>query len=172
MVEFIVVFVPLMTLFLCMIELSRLAIARLLVERAAGMAVRACAVIKDQPKNCDETAAGSAADQLIRRAAAEGLRPWTDSNVSLDAVECKTQKPSGEDTVQLRARFHCVVPIARDILCSGSANASASAAGASRALRATARYAHQGAGYDCEYAHMELPGGGELELPALGGAWP
>lgn len=178
MVEFIVVFVPLMTLFLCMVELSRLAIAHLMVERAAGMAVRACAVIKDQPKNCDETglagdaSAGSAADQLVRQAAAEGLRPWTDSNVLLDAVECKTQKPSGEDTVQLRARFRCVVPIARDILCTGSAQASASTAGASRAIAATARYAHQGASYNCEYAHMEVPGGGELELPALGGAWP
>ena len=178
MVEFIVVFVPLMTLFLCMIELSRLAIAHLMLERAAGMAVRACAVIKDQPKNCDETgpagdaSAGSAADQLIRQAAAEGLRPWTDSNVSLDAVECKTHQPSGEDTVQLRARFRCIVPIARDSLGSGSAKASASAAGASRAIGATARYAHQGASYNCEYAHMEAPGGGELELPALGGAWP
>lgn len=170
MVEFIVVFVPLITLFLCMIELSRLAIAQLMVERAAGMAVRACAVIKDQPKNCDETppagdaSAGSGADQLIRLAASEGLRPWTDTNVSLDAVECKTQKPSGEDTLQLRAQFRCVVPIARNILCG--------AGGASRAIGATARYAHQGASYNCEYAHMELPGGGQLELPALGGAWP
>lgn len=178
MVEFIVVFMPLMTLFLCMIELSRLAIAHLMIERAAGMAVRACAVIKDQPKNCDETAlsgeasAGNGADGLIRQAAAEGLRPWLESNILLDAVECQTQKPSGEDTLRLRARFRCAVPIARDILCTGSASASASTAGASRALSATARYAHQGASYNCEYAHMEAPGGVELELPALGGAWP
>lgn len=172
MVEFILVFVPLMTLFLCMIELSRLAIAHLMVQRAAGMAVRACAVIKDQPKNCEATApagdasAGSAADQLIRRAASEGLRPWTDDNVELDSVECSTKKPSGEDTLQLRARFRCIVPIARDIVCS------ATAGGAGRAIGATARYAHQGASYNCEYAHMEIPGGGELELPDLGGAWP
>jgi hypothetical protein len=175
MVEFIVVFVPLMTLFLCMIELSRLAIAHLMVERAAGMAVRACAVIKDQPKNCDETGLSgdaSAADGLIRQAAADGLRPWIDTNVLLDAVECETKKPSGEDTLRLRARFRCIVPIARDIICTGSASASASTAGASRAISATARYAHQGASYNCEYAHMEMPGGGELELPALGGAWP
>jgi hypothetical protein len=105
---------------------------------------------------------------LIHRAAAEGLRPWTDSNVSLDAVECKTQKPSGEDTLQLRARFLCIVPIARDIICGSGPSGVAS----SRAISATARYAHQGASYNCEYAHMELPGGGELELPALGGAWP
>jgi len=172
MVEAVVVFVPLMTLFLCMIELSRLAIAHLMVERAAGMAVRACAVIKDQPKNCDETALSGEPDGLVRQAAAEGLRPWLDSNILLDAVECQTQKPSGEDTLRLRARFQCAVPIARDILCTGSAGASASTAGASRALSATARYAHQGASYNCEYAHMEAPGGGQLELPALGGAWP
>jgi hypothetical protein len=178
MVEFVVVFLPVMTLFLCTVELARLAIAQLMVERAAGMAVRACAVIKDQPENCDETgpagvaSAGSEADRLVRQAAAEGLRPWTNTNVLLDAVECKTQTPNGQDTLQLRARFQCVVPIARAIICTGSANASASAAGASRAIHATARYAHQGASYNCEYAHMELPGGGELELPALGGGWP
>lgn len=162
MVEFIVVFVPLITLFLCMIELSRLAIAHLMVERAAGMAVRACAVIKDQPKNCDETSSGSGADDLIRLAASKGLRPWADTNISLAAVECTTQKPSGEDKLKLSAQFRCIVPIARDIICSGG----------SRAIDATTRYAHQGASYNCEYAHMELPGGGELELPALGGAWP
>lgn len=176
MVEFVIVFVPVLTLGLCMLELSRLAIARLMVERAAGMAVRACAVIKDQPASCDETglsgdaSAGSGADELIRRAAALGLRPWLDSNILLDAVECKTQKPSGEDTLQLRARFRCSVPIARDILCGGAP--SPGPAGASRAVDATARYAHQGAQYSCEYAHMGSPLGGELELPTLGGAWP
>ncbi len=168
MVEMLIVFVPLITLFLCMIELSRLAIAQLMVERAAGMAVRACAVIKDQPKSCDETApageasSGSSADELIRLAASKGLRPWADTNVTLGVVECKTQKPSGEDKLQLQAQFRCAVPIARDILCGGGR----------RPIAAAARYAHQGASYSCEYAHMEAPGGAELELPDLGGAWP
>jgi hypothetical protein len=166
MVEFVVILVPLMTLFLAMLELSRLAIAHLLLERAAGMAVRACAVIKDQPKNC----ASGEADRLIEQAAAEGLRPWTDTHVVVDSVECRTKKPSGEDTLQIRAQFRCVVPIARDILCS-EGNGAASA----RAITATARYAHQGASYDCNYASMEyaIPGAsGPLDLPDLGGAWP
>lgn len=175
MVEFVVILVPLMTLFLCMIELSRLAIAHLLLERAAGMAVRACAVIKDQPKNCD--ASSAEADQLIQHAASEGLRPWTDTHIGVDGVECRTQKPSGEDVVQIRAQFRCVVPIARSIICSTSHSPSAGAtAGVSaRAIGATARYAHQGASFDCNYASLELavPGAsGPLDLPALGGAWP
>jgi hypothetical protein len=175
MVEFVVILVPLMTLFLCMIELSRLAIAHLLLERAAGMAVRACAVIKDQPKNCD---GGSArADQLIQQAAAEGVRPWLDTHVALEGVECRTKKPSGEDVVQVRAQFRCVVPIARSIICSTSHSPSAGVAQgvASRALGASARYAHQGASFDCNYASMEyaIPGAsGPLDLPDLGGAWP
>jgi hypothetical protein len=175
MVEFVVILVPLMTLFLCMIELSRLAIAHLLLERAAGMAVRACAVIKDQPKNCDGD--GARADELIQQAAAEGARPWLDTHLALDTVECRTKKPSGEDIVQVRAQFRCVVPIARSIICSTSHSPSAGAAPgvAARAVAASARYAHQGASFDCNYASMEyaIPGAsGPLDLPDLGGAWP
>lgn len=184
MVEFIVILVPLMTLFLSLLELSRFAIAQLMLQRAAGMAVRACAVIKDQPKNCDSAAPDPAAnastvpvsDQLIQRAAEEGLRPWTDTNVVINAVDCRTQKPSGEDTLQIQAQFRCIVPIAKDILCSTPRNPARSTAPASvRAISATARYAHQGASYDCSYANMEyaLPGAsGSLELPDLGSAWP
>jgi hypothetical protein len=166
MVEFILILVPLMTLFLSMLELSRLAIASLLLERSAGMAARACAVMKDQPKNCDM----APADPLIRLAASEGLRPWTDTNVALDAVECRTTKPSGADSVTLRAQFRCAVPIARHIVCSSQGSTAPS-----RAINATARYAHQGASYDCQYADMQyvVPGSsGELDLPTLGGAWP
>jgi hypothetical protein len=176
MVEFLVILMPLMTLFLCTLELSRLAIAHLLLQRAAGMAVRACAVIKDQPKNCEgEDAAG--ADQLIQLAASEGLRPWADTHVVLGGVDCRTQKPSGEDTLQIQAQFRCVVPIARHILCSTSRDPSpgSTATVSSRAIGATARYAHQGASYDCNYANMEyaVPGAtGPLDLPDLGGAWP
>jgi hypothetical protein len=171
MVEFVVILVPLMTLFLSMIELSRLAIAHLLLERAAGMAVRACAVIKDQPKNCG--AEGESADELIRLAADEGLRPWTDTNLVVDELDCRTQKPSGEDMLRIRAQFRCVVPIARDIVCR-TPNQGGGAV-ASRSIDATARYAHQGASYDCNYANMEyaVPGAsGPLDLPDLGGAWP
>jgi hypothetical protein len=175
MVEFVVILVPLMTLFLSMIELSRLAIAHLLLERAAGMAVRACAVIKDQPANCEAEA--SEADSLIERAAKAGLRPWDDSNVLVDAVECRTKKPSGEDTLQIRARFRCAVPIARDVLCSAPRDPARpdAAAIATRAVGATARYAHQGAGYDCRYASPRPGAPGvsvPLDLPTLGGGWP
>jgi hypothetical protein len=174
MVEFIVILVPLMTLFLSMLELSRLAIAHLLLERAAGMAVRACAVVKDQPANCGTDAAE--ADRLIELAASEGLRPWNDTNLLVDGVECRTKKPSGEDTLQIRARFRCAVPIARDILCSKPRDpAQPSAAISTRAVGASARYAHQGASYDCRYANMQyaVPGAsGPLDLPTLGGAWP
>jgi TadE-like protein len=174
MVEFIVILVPLLTLFLSMIELSRLAIAHLLLERAAGMAVRACAVVKDQPANCEVS--GAEADHLIELAATKGVSPWTDTNILVDAVECRTQKPSGEDTLQLRARFRCVVPIARNILCSTPRPDQPNTAPLSiRAVSATARYAHQGAGYDCHYANMQyaVPGAsGEIDLPTLGGGWP
>lgn len=166
MVELLVILVPLMTLFLSMLELTRLAIAHLLLERAAGMAVRACAVMKDQPKNCEWD---PDADALIQRAATEAIRPWTEASLALDSVQCQTKKPSGEDSVQVRAQFRCIVPIARDILCNAEQGAP------SRAVTARASYAHQGANYDCNYASMEyaLPGAtGPIDLPALGGAWP
>lgn len=184
MVEFIVILVPLMTLFLSMIELSRLAIAHLLLERAAGISVRACAVIKDQPKNCEmslpEAGAGeygeSAANQLIRKAASDALRPWADSTLHVERVDCRTQKPSGEDKLELKAQFRCIVPIARDILCSSTADPAQPASSASlRELVARARYAHQGANFDCRFASVQyaVPGAsGSLDLPDLGGAWP
>jgi Flp pilus assembly protein TadG len=174
MVEFIVILVPLMTLFLAMLELSRLAIAHLLLERAAGMAVRACAVTKDQPANCD--GGNAEADRLIELAASRGTNPWTETNLMLDSVECRTQKPSGRDTVQIQGRFRCVVPIARNILCSTPRPATLTTEPIStRPVAATASYGHQGAGYDCRYANMQyaLPGvSGQLDLPTLGGAWP
>jgi hypothetical protein len=179
MVEFVVILVPLLALFLSMLELSRLAIAHLLLERAAGMAVRACAVIKDQPKNCGADAdgpgegAGSAADRLVRRAADEGLRPWTDTSLVVDELDCRTKKPGGEDVLEISAQFKCRVPLARHILC--RMPDSATATDPTRALHATARYAHQGASYDCDYANLEyaVPGAsGPLDLPELGGAWP
>jgi len=174
MVEFIVILVPLMTLFLCTLELSRLAIAHLLLERAAGMAVRACAVIKDQPANCETS--GTEADRLIELAATDGLSPWSGTNLLVDNVECRTQKPSGQDTLQIQARFRCAVPIARDILCSTPRPTQTGVVPvATRAVGATARYGHQGASYDCNYANMQyaVPGAsGQLDLPTLGGAWP
>jgi len=174
MVEFIVILVPLMTLFLCTLELSRLAIAHLLLERVAGMAVRACAVTKDQPKNCD--GGNAEADRLIELAAVSGMASWTETNLLVDSIDCRTEKPSGKDTLQIQARFRCVVPIARNILCSTPRPASPKAESISiRPVAATASYGHQGARYDCNYANMQyaVPGAsGELDLPTLGGAWP
>src|SRR5262249_51637982 len=142
MVEFLFAFIPILILFLCVIELTRLSVADLMVQRAAGIAVRACAVIKDQPLHCDENSDRGLKGQSpnedadIELAAREALKPLSESTLRVDAAPCTTvhdaagpdkdvgghYEPttvaqSGPDEVKVTARFRCVVPLARDIVC-------------------------------------------------------
>jgi hypothetical protein len=179
MVEFLVVLMPLLLLFLCILELARYSIASLMLQRAAGIAVRACAVIKDQPLHCDNNSAhrtGQDPDQdaSIWRAAVEAVKPWTERELFIERASCETQSNAagspvldgngrlsptlvahtGSDRVDVKARFRCIVPLARDIVCSRT-EPSGSPLGAgerSRPMTASAKYAHQGARYDCWYS--------------------
>jgi hypothetical protein len=157
-VEFIVVFIPVILLFLVIIELTRFGIAGLMLQRSAGIAVRACAVIKDQPAHCDirDGTAVKDEDATIKLAAREALRPLSDkTTLTLASAVCQTTVngsggsgapqntlESGTDRVDVVATYHCAVPLARDLVCPGG----------TRSMTASAKHAHQGARFDCLYA--------------------
>jgi Flp pilus assembly protein TadG len=170
-VEFIIVLVPLLMLFLVIIELTRFGIAGLMVQRAAGIAVRACAVVKDQPLHCDANHGQNGQnlteqDATITLAAREAMRPLTDSTLTQVSAICKTNVTgngsgdpqntleTGTDRVDVVARFHCVVPLARDLVCLHAPQDPPY-----RYLNASAKHGHQGARYNCRYADdWELAG--------------
>jgi hypothetical protein len=172
MMEFLVAFFPLLLLFLCCLELARFGVARLMVQRAAGIAVRACAVIKDQPAHCDANTTmnnpngpvqNPGEDGQILLAAQEALRPFDPQQLRIDSAACDVKldavggdtdnhgtlvpthvAQSGTDTLTATATFLCVIPLARDIVCPGH--------NSTRTLSALAQFGHQGARYDCWYA--------------------
>lgn len=169
MVEFTIVLVPLLAIFLCFIELTRLSIASLMVQRAAGIAVRACAVVKDQPLHCDSNHGmdgqnTGAQNATILRAAREAIRPLSDTTLVIESAPCETNikgstpignvpsdwRTTGTDRVDVAGRFHCYVPLARDILC--GVDFRQPNARPFRMIHASAKHAHQGASFDCMYA--------------------
>lgn len=181
-VEFIVVFVPVMLLFLCIVELTRLSIASMMLQRSAGIAARACAVIVQQPLHCDRNVddrTGQDPNQAneVLNAAIVALKPLKPDSLKVDAAPCTVgtdpTPQSGTDTATVRARFRCVVPIASSIVCSNTERAGSPLGEGSRtrAMTATARYAHQSARYDCWYSRevrLGLPGiwdSGQISAP-------
>jgi hypothetical protein len=173
MTEMVLVLVPLLTLGLSLLELARYSISALMLQRAAGIAVRACAVIKDQPLHCDGNQGrdgqnSGAQDQQITEAARRALEPLSQTTLTLQSAECTTAQGSqgsldypggrdvptdaasaGPDNVEVVAEYHCAVPLAKALVCR-SFDVRRPGQAAFAALRANARHAHQGARYDCE----------------------
>jgi hypothetical protein len=106
-----------------------------------GIAVRACAVMKDQPVHCDANSdiEGQSGDQdaQILLAAKEALKPLPPTSLAVQSAACLTdtnnvdgpQKDigvhlvqtgvaqSGWDSVTVLGRFRCIVPLASAIVC-------------------------------------------------------
>ncbi len=178
MVEFMVSFTPLLLLFLCLMELTRFAIADLMLQRAAGMAARACAVIKDQPLHCDANSRDDdqspGEDDEVKSAALEAVRPMAEADLRIEQVTCDVAQdalgrlqddPSGHlvalptaqsgiDDVHVFARYRCIVPLARDIVCSAPEKPTPSFGSGerTRGLSTHAQFGHQGARFDCWYS--------------------
>lgn len=177
-VEFLTAFVPILLLFLCIGELTRLSIANLMLQRSAGIATRACAVIKNQPLHCDNNQDDRAGqdpgqDENIRLAALAALKPFPPDQLHLDAASCAVgddpTAQSGTDRVSVSARFRCTFPLAKEIVCSSVEKTGSPLGGGerTRVLTASALFAHQGARYDCWFSR-EL----RLGIPGLGATDP
>ena len=137
--EFIIAFVPIMTIYLTMLELAHYFVIREVVVHAANATARACAVVgpvNDAPagKNGDTSSAKLAGEYV--------MTPWKNSgnNVSNIVVECTqaaAADPYGEDTGHVTADYTCSVPIAKNIACFGGP----------KKIDVTSSFPHQGAKY-------------------------
>jgi len=114
--------------------------------------VRACAVIKEQPANCDSNHGfsgqnSSGQDAQITEAARRSLEPL--GTLTLDDVRCEVAKgQAAPDTVDVLASYRCAVPLVAPLLCRFDHHEPTKPPHLS--MHATARYGHQGARYDCD----------------------
>jgi hypothetical protein len=174
--EFVVGFAATAVLFGAFVSFVQLEIAQLMLQRAAGIAARSCAVLKNQPRHCDDNANVSGQnpheDAWVLEAAQDALYPYNPDEFTIDTklstVATDANEPlSGKDTVSLVAHLSCKNPPLPWIL---GPLCAPNGGGASRSLtlRASADYAHQGARFDCWYAGaLILPNGATLDLTAL-----
>ena len=121
--EFIVAFMPICAMFLCTAQLSRYAIARLAVTHAAEVSARACAVIIDPMPGHEKELDGK--DSEVQDAAHIAIKPF--GGTDFGGQEIKIEDPTcehtgdsngGTDTVKINATYHCMIPLAHNIVCS------------------------------------------------------
>lgn len=136
--EFAIAFMPICTMFLCVVQLSRYSIARLAVLHAAQVSVRACAVIIDPDPGHEVQLDGPDSD--VERAATIAMKPFEGSGeISHGPPKCTHDGPEngGTDTVEMNGTYDCRIPVAKRIVC----------AGGSKDFTVHAQFPHQGARY-------------------------
>ena len=136
--EFAIAFMPICTMFLCVVQLSRYSIARLAVLHAAQVSVRACAVIIDPDPGHDVQLDGPDSD--VQRAATMAMKPFEGSGeITHTDPTCahEGEDNGGTDTVTLNAQYECRIPVAKRIVCSGG----------TKSFTVHAQFPHQGAKY-------------------------
>jgi hypothetical protein len=129
-------------MFLCTAQLSRYAIARLAVMHAAEVSVRACAVIIEPDPGHAKQLDGPDTD--VQQAAHVAMQPF--GGTDFGGQEIKIQDPTcehtgdsngGTDTVNIKATYHCMIPLAHNIVCSSG----------DKNWTETVMFPHQGADY-------------------------
>ncbi len=144
-VEFLVVFLPLLALILCLVQLALIYVGKAVTQRAANAAVRAAVVVLDDdprwyggaPRNVATgaraeairqaavipLAALSAASGTVERAVGLGEDGLGDALASADRATT-VRFPDGvsvgleaDVTVEVTHRFACGVPLGRWVLC-------------------------------------------------------
>jgi len=153
--EFSLAFLPIAAMFTVLMEVSRYSIARIAVQHAASVSVRACSVIQEPQygPGSKEGVDGTEAD--IETAGKMALKPWMDSNTLSDVtVDCPAQgDPSGTDEATVKASYHCSIPLGGQLVCGTMAFTSINSTNGSVSADPTvpietkARMAHQGSRY-------------------------
>jgi hypothetical protein len=174
-VEFLIAFLPVFTFFLCMLQLSLLFSARLIVEHAAMQGVRAAAVVfGDEPSTYGESADDTNTmtknrRKAVRNAVLLSLAPLIlDNSVShVDVLFPAADQPGGKDQdegtkispmtlsgtqmvrVRVEATVRCKISLADAIICKGATNDALGFLGLARVLvvKAESIFPYQGASY-------------------------
>jgi hypothetical protein len=173
-VEFLIVFMPVLTFFLCLLQLALLYMTRLVAEHAAVNAARAAAVvIGDEPKRysnepINQLRIGGARYKAIRDAALISIMPLIlDGTVDdLKVLFPAPDKPDGparsgtqsytpmdmanvsKVRVRIELQVNCKIGLANRILCRSGLLNGVLALHPTKRVRAEAIYPYQGARYD------------------------
>lgn len=140
--EFAIAFMPVCTLFLVLMEVTRYSMARMAMEHAAGVSVRACSVIQT-PQNQGTANLDGDPGKDMQTAAEAALEPWKKTK-TLTSITATCDPPGGRnstDTATVEADYHCDIPVAGKIVCGF---------GGKKKMTLSARMAHQGADYVVE----------------------
>jgi len=142
--EFAIAFMPICTMFLCLVQLSRYSLARLAVLHAAQVSVRACAVIVAPDPGHDNQLDGPDTD--VELAATNAMKPFEGSGeikhdppvCTHDGADDATNNGNGDtDTVTMTGHYTCNVPVAKHIVCPSG----------TKTITTIAQFPHQGAKY-------------------------
>lgn len=147
MVEFAIAFMPICTIFLVLMEVSRWSMAKMAMEHAAGVSARACSVVQTpQNQGVDKVDGDPATD--IQTAGETALNVWTGKNkigskneTLLTNVKVTCDPPANEngtDEATVTADYNCKVPLANRLICGWSTRTT---------ITTKARMGHQGAKY-------------------------
>lgn len=119
--EFAIAFMPICTMFLCLVQQSRYSVARLAALHAAQVSVRACAVIIQPNPGHDANLNGPDSD--VQRAADIAMGPFEGSGeISHSPPTCtqpqgNTPENGTTDEVSMDMTYTCQVPVAQKIIC-------------------------------------------------------
>jgi hypothetical protein len=122
--EFIIAFMPICAMFLCVCQLSRYELAHLVTMRAAEMSARACAVIHEPMPGHKKEVDGPDSDiQEAAHVVMKGMTGTSNGSTELTITDPTCEHDDngdsngGTDKVTLNATYHCTIPLARNIVC-------------------------------------------------------
>ncbi len=138
--EFVVVLIPLLTVFFVFVQLSAIAAASLVVKHSAIVGARAAAVFANEKGNIPELKDKDGKAQ-IEEGVKSAMGPWRfRMNTTVDVVDRSSKDANNGPyklvTVTVTARYRCDVPLGKAICPGGS-----------KTLVDTKSMAHQGARY-------------------------
>jgi Flp pilus assembly protein TadG len=151
-VEFLVAFLPLFVFFECLVQLSGMLTAKLVVQHAAVTATRAAVVVlHDDPEEYGDEPMGSASGQRLEAIELAAAIPMRSVRSIVDYEVTFPSQPGGSDSrtdfgrddlvrVKVKAMYRCQVPIASRLVCNFITS--------SRYLTGEAALPNQGADYE------------------------
>jgi hypothetical protein len=142
--EFVIVFIPLMTVFMSSVQWARVATAHLVAKHATVSGARAAAVTTKGSDGKSNPGAKDNEKDDVERAVKFAMGPWYYQGfLNVEKVDIKDESsqsdPYGLVTVTVTANYKCDVPIGKYVVC-----------GADRTMRykpMRAAFPHQGARY-------------------------
>jgi hypothetical protein len=151
-VEFLVAFLPLFIFFECLVQLSGMFTAKLVVQHAAVTATRAAVVVlHDDPDYYGDEPMGSASGQRLEAIELAAAIPMRSVRSIVDYKVTFPSQPGGSDNrtdfgrddlvrVKVDATYRCQVPIASRLVCNFITS--------TRSLTGEAALPNQGADYE------------------------